>query len=277
MAPIGSVPAQKPSTQKWVFTFVFEAPVYSGSRVATSDTERLNGRVDWTMAYDSSSDIFWPAFRLAQKPQSSMAKDNDVDLAEGRKHLLLWYVSNCGGERFELMKQLKALLPTGSVHVYGSCGEPSPCPDRQETSACYQTLFSKYKFYASFENSLCDGYITEKLARAFHGGMVPLVFGGLSRHDYERIAPADSFIYSEDFQSTRALAERLLRIDANDTEYNRFFAWRSQFELRDGKDDAFCELCQKLHNGDNSKSNHSDLVESWYSKCRTNSKLLQSR
>mmetsp|Transcript_160437 Transcript_160437/g.293072 ORF Transcript_160437/g.293072 Transcript_160437/m.293072 type:complete len:461 (-) Transcript_160437:40-1422(-) len=274
MNPVPRVPATKPSNQKWVFTFYFEPPVYNSERVGNYTTKRLNGRVDWTMSFDSASDILWPIIRLLPRQHPNMAASRNF--AEGKQHLLLWIASNCEGNRFKLMNRLKALLPQGSVHVFGDCGEPVPCPGEDESTSCFKEWFSKYKFYAAFENSLCDGYVSEKFARALGYEMVPVVFGGRSRYDYERIAPADSFLYVEDFPSADELAERLLSTASNDTEYNKFFAWRAQFQAQDGTPPAFCELCQRLHNDSHAVQLHSDLTPAWYDRMCRNSNFSLS-
>jgi len=247
-------PHAKPAGQRWVFNFFFEAPIYKGERVNALETALVEGSgdVDWTMTYSPRSDIFSPIGRMvpvSAGDDPSLA--GTTDYAAGRSHLLLWFVSNCDGARLPFFQQLQSLLPSDRVHVYGDCGEPSPCPGRDENDECHQNLFSKYKFYAAFENSRCDGYITEKFFRPFAEGMVPLVMGGLHRSDYEALAPKASFLDVDDFRSLSALAAHLMVLDVDDTAYNSFHSWRSSFRISNMLETiqhAFCELCQRLHN-----------------------------
>jgi hypothetical protein len=52
----------------------------------------------------------------------------------------------------------------------------------------YQTVLKPYKFYLSFENTLCMDYITEKFFYVFasNDGPIPVALGGLSTADYQR-------------------------------------------------------------------------------------------
>ena len=45
---------------------------------------------------------------------------------------------------------------------------------------------SGYKFYLSFENSFCTGYVTEKFYKALELDIIPVVMGGA---DYKARAP----------------------------------------------------------------------------------------
>ena len=46
------------------------------------------------------------------------------------------------------------------IDQYGKCTAGGDCDN-----TCYMNLGTKYKFYLSFENSLCKEYVTEKLWR----------------------------------------------------------------------------------------------------------------
>merc|ERR1711870_73883 len=102
----------------------------------------------------------------------------------------------------------------------------------------------QYKFYAAFENSRCEGYITEKFFRGLIYGMVPIAMGGLSRRDYESIVPGDSFLHVDDFDSVEDLANRLVEIDQDDTEYNKFHAWRSKLHVMGQGDSNMLSYCE---------------------------------
>jgi hypothetical protein len=62
--------------------------------------------------------------------------------------------------------------------------------------SCYHSdellnIFNKYKFILCFENSFCDGYITEKIFNCFYANTIPLYKGAPNVLDYINI---NSFI-----------------------------------------------------------------------------------
>ena len=92
------------------------------------------------------------------------------------------------------------------IDIYGKCGNLSQPSRRMEGwEAAYKRLAKQYKFYLSFENSICSEYITEKFFAPLKVGMIPVAMGGMSRKDYEKIAPSHSFIHVEDFSSPNDL------------------------------------------------------------------------
>jgi len=281
MEPITTVPSSKPKGQKWLFNFFYEAPVYGKTRVAEQMTQSLSSLADWTMTFRRASDIWSPMAKMValteeeREQLSKTTQNKPQDFAAGRKNLLLWFVSSCSGGRMKLFQDLAEKLPSDRVHIYGDCGDPSPCPGRNESDACHQALFSKYKFYAAFENSRCKGYITEKFFRPLNEGMVPLVLGGYSTEDYEDLAPRGSFVDASSFSSLDSLAQYLRRVDSDDNIYNEFFRWRTAYRVADPDEvleGAYCELCQELHKTDVSQKpvkSFKDLSNWWYSACRT--------
>ena len=55
------------------------------------------------------------------------------------------------------------------MDIFGQCG------DRSQVD--FGELPSKYKFYLSFENSVCEDYVTEKFFRALRDRVLPVVMG----------------------------------------------------------------------------------------------------
>ena len=57
------------------------------------------------------------------------------------------------------------------VNIFGSCGD-GDCDEE-----CEEEQMKSHKFYLSFENAICQDYITEKFFRAVERGLVPIVLG----------------------------------------------------------------------------------------------------
>ncbi len=87
-------------------------------------------------------------------------------------------------------------------------------------------LESKYKFYLSFENSVCEDYVTEKFFKVLNYNKIPIVLGGAN---YAKFAPSKSYIDVRDFQPIGQLAEYLKYLDKNKTAYSEYFEWKSYF------------------------------------------------
>jgi len=272
MSPL-SQPTEKANNQTWVFNFYFEAPIHQKSKVFRSMVQQFNNRIDLTMTFNSKSDIWEPSAQFT--PLKFPRQGEFINYAEGRQHLMLWFVSNCESERFRFMKSLQEWLPPNSVHIFGKCGAPSPCLDRDEGSECHRKLFSKYKFYAAFENGRCEGYITEKFVRPYLEGMVPVALGGMGREDYEKLAPGDSFLHVEDFESVQALAIRL--VEMKDLEYNSFFNWKTNYMYDPSMNivQPYCRLCDHLHGNLvelKSSSQYRSMEKWWFEEtCRSSS------
>ncbi|VDL98040.1 unnamed protein product [Schistocephalus solidus] len=96
---------------------------------------------------------------------------------------------------------------------------------------CFEHLSRNYKFYLSFENANCEGYITEKFfVNALGYGMVPIVYGASREELYAR-APPNSYIHVDEFKTVADLAKYLNYLDKNDTAYASYFAWKEHGEV----------------------------------------------
>jgi drug/metabolite transporter (DMT)-like permease len=270
----------KPAGQKWLLTSYIESPQTMRPRPGAADWEvtpigrkyqrnmdLLAPHIDATFNFNSHANYVRPRFRL--EPLAAPSTPPAVDLS-GRTKLVLWYVSNCKtpSEREIYAQQLLAHLPAGSSSQFGSCNGQT-CP---QGSACERTSDARHKFYLAFENSLCDGYITEKALRAYEKGMVPVMMGGAGKEDYVRLGlPADSFIHVSDFASPALLAAYLQELDRDDAKYRAYFAWRGRAKLVSGEaawQPALCDLCRDLHDDTLKTSSEAEVQQWWQGSCR---------
>jgi len=110
----------------------------------------------------------------------------------------------------------------------------------------YVKILKPYKFYLSFENSLCMNYITEKFFYTFasNEGPLPIALGGYQTSEYSRydkilvsirlhfiltklflwrFAPPHSYLHVSDFHSVKDLASELEKLSLNEEAYNEYF------------------------------------------------------
>ncbi|RXG54880.1 Alpha-(1,3)-fucosyltransferase C [Armadillidium vulgare] len=136
-----------------------------------------------------------------------------------KNKMAAWMVSNCKtpSKREEYVRELQKFIP---VDIYGSCGPLKCTKDPIKSKGCYEKIEKEYKFYLSFENSLCEDYVTEKFFNILRFYIIPVVRG---HTDYAAIAPPHSYINVEDFKSMEDLANYLIYLGKNDTAYMEYF------------------------------------------------------
>ena len=103
---------------------------------------------------------------------------------------------------------MKLIPPSLSRHlgvdVYGkgSCSDPGMACERSKDDKCLQMLSTSYKFYLSFENSLCADYITEKFFKVLEYNVIPVVINGVNM---TKFAPPNSYIDLKDFKNIEGI------------------------------------------------------------------------
>ena len=249
-----NLPRPRLRHQKWVFSSM-EPPT-----IIKAKLHAVQGVFNLTMTYARSADVPWTYGRCELlSPATKPNYDKTFNFAASKKHIVAWFVSRCNtSSRRETYVQ--ALRKHINVHQYG-CGGKYNCP-KSEASACDRRLKDHYKFYLSFENSICRDYVTEKLWRILRLNVVPIVLGNAS---YSEILPPHSYIDVRDFPSPRHLADYIKLVGANDTLYNEYFRWRAKY---------FCSRFKKKTHGGCNVCRHAlamrgkteivtDLVAEW--------------
>uniref|UniRef100_A0A2P2I9W7 Fucosyltransferase n=1 Tax=Hirondellea gigas TaxID=1518452 RepID=A0A2P2I9W7_9CRUS len=231
-----------------------EPPIY-----AHYNLQNLRNIFNYTMTFYRDSDIYNPygLFVRRRHPQLEL---EGKDYAAGKSKMAVWFASHCPTRslRERLVKELQKHV---SVTTYGGCGVNScPIMDTQNSDRCLRIMEKLYKFYLAFENALCTEYVTEKFFGAARFDMVPVVYGFA---DYSAVAPPHSYINVLDFPSVKHLADYLLYLDRNHTAYNQYFRWKVEYESlmyyralkpHDYNNISWCQLCEKLHTDNQTKS-----------------------
>lgn len=180
----------------------------------------------------------------------------------GKTKTAAWFVSHCNphSRRDDLTKKLKKYI---DVDVYGRCGTLE-CPV-EENEKCEKMLNSTYKFYFSFENSLCTDYVTEKLFHAMEKNIIPVVFNGA---DMTNFVPPKSVINANDYETVEDLAQYLKFLSNDLTEYQNYFWWKKYYKVsKNSFKHGFCNLCMKINEmkSHRKKQVYEDISDWWYS------------
>eukprot|EP00096_Caligus_rogercresseyi_P009651 TRINITY_DN3306_c0_g1_i1.p2 TRINITY_DN3306_c0_g1~~TRINITY_DN3306_c0_g1_i1.p2 ORF type:complete len:397 (-),score=104.04 TRINITY_DN3306_c0_g1_i1:859-2049(-) len=243
------IPTKRSPHQRYIH-WVIESAQYVYMDIAS-----LNGFFNWTMTYRRDSDFYLPYGRFVkikehptdpkelQKLITKFGKENS-ELARGRKkNQAAWFVSHCAtmARREVYARYISKHYP---LHIYGKCGKYK-C-DRQNENYCYEMLEENYKYYLSFENSICNDYVTEKFFSALKLNIIPIALTGA---DLKTLAPPHSHINVFDFNSPKKLTELLKDLDEDDEKYAEYFWWKNYYEIRDQVEDraqSYCDLCASL-------------------------------
>ena len=239
--------------QRFIFLSL-ESPVYTWGQVgmdtATLEVDDFVEFFNWTMSYRNDADL--PLFYGSVKRRNKLINSSTVHQRRKQKKgkaVVAWMASHCltDSRREDYIRHLKRYI---AIDVYGDCGHlrcPKDPTGGDSDDHCYDLLESRYKFYLSFENSICTDYVTEKFFQIMARNLVPIVYGGAN---YSRIAPPHSYIDARQFPA-KQLADYLNKLDANDTLYSEYFDWKVNYDVESGQKQmtrhAICDLCRKLH------------------------------
>ena len=210
------------------------------------DASIFDDYFNWTMNYRTDADIPLLYGKVSSKLNQSLPHRN---IFSRKTKNVVWMASHCNTDslRESYVQQLAKHI---DVDVYGTCGNLT-CPRDQihwiSDPMCYDLLAQEYKFYLSFENSICCDYVTEKFFEILARNILPVVYGGAN---YSQLAPPHSYINAMDY-TPRQLARVLHRLAANETLYNQHFRWKNRYQVEAGAEqmirNGYCDLCRKLH------------------------------
>ena len=227
-------PPARSSYHRWVY-FNLEPPVSLAKWW-------LNATFNFSSTYSPKSNLPQPYGKCEKFFNGMNDGVNHIsDVIRRKSFLVAWFVTNCDtqSQRLQYVDELKKYI---QVDVFGRCGYLD-CP--KSYGNCEQIISQKYKFYLSFENTLCKDYVTEKVFRPMISNypMVPIVMGYAN---YSEILPTHSFIDVRWFKSPENLAHYLHHLDKNNIAYAKYFAWRRKyrcgyFTLN------FTSFCEKAH------------------------------
>lgn len=260
------LPAYRFPHQKWIF-FEVEAPPQTwiqGSLVPIRNDFNLTS----TITFDSDVPIL-QRHRVCEVDLDLYRKirAKKIPYAKGKGAHVAWFVSHCEtqSKREAYVKELSKYIP---VDIVGTCGNLT-CGSKKERVECDEQILNKeYKFYLSFENSICEGYVSEKLWRLIREPItvIPIVMGGV---DYRTILPDDTYIDIKDFSSPKDLASYLKHLDKNDEDFNHYIIKKNSLKCKFYDDKQIhevrysCVVCDYLHRHQGETTHAPDVVKFW--------------
>ena len=225
-------PKYRHPDQRWVF-LLYESPKHSSNYI------KYNKLFNLTATYSSTSN-FVSYYYSNSLLEWGFNKNFNInrDFSINKTKFAAALISNCDdkSQRLELIKELSRYIP---IKIYGKCG--TPCPNN-----CKEYIGKNYKFFLSFENSICEDYITEKFFDVLKYDIIPVTYGA---GDYIKYIPSTGFVNIFDFTTLRKLADYLWYLDFETTAYNSYFKWKQylKYNPEGAKNGHFCEMCIQLN------------------------------
>ena len=256
---INEMPTYHNPNQKWIF-FTMEPPLMK-------DRDRFkefNNRFNVTMTYRKESDVFVPFAKLVPISPGDKADATDITDREppgvDKTKLVAWFTRTCELDS-KADQYVKIMQHITTTEVFGECGSKN-CAEGNYLSACLRELNTTYKFYLSFEGSLCKDYISENLWSVFGYNMVPVVLG---QGDYAGILPEKSYIDIKNFQSPKELVRFMMKLHRNFDMYKEYFDWKEKYKVQiEDREQTFCRLCNHLYATTNHGAVIDNIQEWWY-------------
>ncbi|XGW29623.1 hypothetical protein V3C99_009013, partial [Haemonchus contortus] len=232
---------------------LMESPYHTGSPIHQVPPNYFNA----TMTYRRDSRYFFPYGQFVNLSSKDIGRNSGAVYKKKVRSMLkrktrgaLIFVSNCQtpSKRERVIKELGQYT---EVTVRGGCENQLSFGNGTRRFSCKRdcdddALIATHRFYISFENSLCNDYITEKFYRRISELLVPVV---MRRRFYEGTdVPPGSFIALDDFESTKHLGDYLNFLRRNDTAYLKYFEWTKQYQLPTNyTSNALCKLCEDIY------------------------------
>lgn len=203
---------------------------------------------------------------LIRRQPVSIAQKNEARKSGGLASVV-YVQSHCDvpSDRDTYVEDLMKYI---DIDSFGTCLHNKDLPEHLHEPAenflheDFLEILSNYKFNLAFENAYCNDYMTEKIMRPLHVGVVPVYKGSPVVQDW--MPNNHSVILVDNFGSPKELADYIKYLDENDTEYETFLEFKKKGienkflfdhlhnrEWSEGTKDYFrgfeCYLCKQLN------------------------------
>jgi hypothetical protein len=150
----------------------------------------------------------YPLYALESDPTETTKVDDHIAASRPFCSLVMSNSTMCDPRRLQIYDAVNAYRRVESGGAYNNT-----LGHRVDDK---QAFISGFKFNLALENSLLDGYVTEKIADAFCASTVPIYWGGgKAKTDFNPL----SFINVADYPSIDAFMKDLKAIDADSDRY----------------------------------------------------------
>ena len=245
-------PSERNPDQAWVFMW-YEAPIRHTANFGIYKNIFWRNSANWTASFSDNADIVHPLGTFEKRTPPTR---NYSEIFQRKNKTAAWLVSNCKtpSRREDYVKKLRK--HGIEVDIYGKCAGNQA--DENKTLAL---IDKSYKFYLSFENSLCKDYITEKFYKYYKLDVILIVRGG---GNYSRLLPGNAYINTADFSSTAELAAYLNKVASSEQLYTNYLRNKDGYaSIREelGRGSIFCGICDKLNNLDDNRKYYTNLLD----------------
>jgi Glycosyltransferase family 10 (fucosyltransferase) C-term len=215
-----------------------------------SDWEKFifYSQFDYLASHRLDSDVLFPYMHNKPYIETILSRPLHSVADRNKSHPVAWVASHCPthNRREEYVEQLMGKIGVAS---YGKCLNNAKLDIAAFENAWENAatdIVSRHKFYLSFENAICDYYVTEKLVRALNAGVIPVIMGAPQARYY--VPNENSAIFIDNFESPSKLADYLNQINDNDTLFESFFEYKKNVSLISEKFRDMW-LSEKMHQG----------------------------
>lgn len=248
----------------------------SSKNVVEIAHEKVLNLFNFSSTFSRNSDVPFPLLYMGSLENITVTKyfvETAVkNLALQEISPILYLQSNCDSstERDEYVKEL---MKFQRIDSYGECLNNKHSPKYSSRNG-YDYLNSlwdenllkfiaRYKFIITIENGVCYDYMSEKLWRAIHLGVVPIYFGAVSIRDW--LPNEKSAIFLEDFPKPKLLSQHLNKLMQDDNLYEEYLEHKTMGKISNQKlihelrirpyqtnnleleRNITCFMCKKLH------------------------------
>ncbi|KII66189.1 Alpha-(1,3)-fucosyltransferase 6 [Thelohanellus kitauei] len=217
-----------------VWIVLIQEPPHKIRKLLKIKASPQNNQTLWMFSFHRSSVYQDKYFSFSKSTQNNFNISALRMELEDRFKSSVSIISNCNVKLTPRLKYIRDVKEHFMVYGHGKCyNYKFPKPKRS-------ILCRHHMFYFSFENSLCEDYLTEKYCVPLNCVAIPIIMSHPSNLD--RYIPG-SYINAFDFPSPKHLGDHLKNVSQNFLMYLDYFRWREKYQIEECK--ISTNICEK--------------------------------